>query len=169
MLRLARWEWFRLRRRGPFIALAALAYLVPGLVLCVTVALAVGWIEAFGDPGHFQAAAGSLAVVAPLLAIMLASLLHANDLQNGNCRMLTSRGDSRDSVLASKALLGVILLLGFHLSVLGPTTLIALGVEPHFSGWRTGLEGVRASFISSLLYLSLASCWPTGASPAPSP
>ena len=155
MFKLVRWEWFRLRRRGPFIVLAALAFLVPLLVLGVTIALASGWVDTFGSPAYFQAAAGSLSAVAPLLAIVLASLINATDLQNGTCRMLTARGDSRDSILAAKALLGVILLLGFHLAVLALAVVIALALEPHFKGWRTGLEAGAASFLSSLLYLSL--------------
>ena len=124
-------------------------------MLGVTIALATGWIGDFGSPGYFQAAAGSLSAVAPLLAIVLAAFIHAADLQNGACRMLTARGDSRDSVLAAKALLGIILLLAFHLTVLALAAVIALVLEPHFKGWRTGLEAGAASLVASLLYLSL--------------
>ena len=154
-LKLVQWEWFRLCRRGPFIALAALSFVVPILVLGVKIAQEQDWIINLGRSGYLEAVAGSTSFVAPLLAIVLASFIHAADLQNGNCRTLTSRGHSRDGILASKALLGVILLLGFHLSVLALAVITSIFLDPHFRGWQSGLETTAVSFLSALLYLSL--------------
>ncbi|MCY4365351.1 MAG: ABC transporter permease subunit [Chloroflexi bacterium] len=154
-LRLARWEWFRLHHRIPFLVLAGLAFVIPLLSLVVRAVQQTGWLPTLGDSGYFEVAAGSLAIVSPILAIVLSSFTHANDLQNGACRTLTARGASREAVIAAKSLVAAALLLGFHLIVLVAAFLFASALDPHFSGWQAGTGSVFASWMVSLLYLGL--------------
>ena len=89
ILRLARWEWFRLHHRAPFLVLASLAFAIPLLSLVAQAMQEAGWLPLLGGSGYFGAAAGSLVILAPILAIVLSSFTHASDLQNGACRTLT--------------------------------------------------------------------------------
>ena len=154
-LRLARWEWFRLHHRAPFLVLLGLAFLIPLLSLAGRAMQQAGWLPLLGDSGYFGAAAASLAVVAPVLAVVLSSFTHANDLQNGASRTLTGRGMSRECVIAAKSMLDAALLLGFHLLVLGAAAIFAITLDPHFAGWREATGSVFTSWLVSLLYLSL--------------
>lgn len=155
ILRLARWEWFRLHHRIPFLVLVGLAFVIPLLSLVFRAVQQAGWLPYFGDSGYFEAAAGSLAVVSPILAIVLSTFTHATDLQNGACRTLTGRGASRESVIAAKSLVAAALLLGFHLIVLAAAVPFAFTLGPHFAGWQEGSGAVFTSWLASLLYLAL--------------
>ena len=152
---LARWEWFRQSRKISVIVLHLLALLLAAVVLGVAAMNNVGWIPFPAELSYFQTAARFLATVTPLLAILLAALVHAVDLQGGNCRTLAARGASRISILASKALMSFVVLLVFHLIVLSLALLLALTISPHFEEWRAGLAGVGVSLLNSLLYLAL--------------
>ncbi|MDE2779949.1 MAG: ABC transporter permease subunit [Chloroflexota bacterium] len=154
-MRLARWEWFRLHHRGSFLLLASLAIAVPLLSLVVRAMQLAGWLPLLGGSGYFGAAAGSLLILSPILAIVLSSFTHASDLQTGSCRTLTARGASRESVIAAKSLVAAALLLGFHLLVLAAAAIFAGASGPHFAGWQDGTVSVLASWMVSLLYLAL--------------
>ena len=154
-LRLARWEWFRLHRSKPFVALLALSFLVPLLVLSVRIAQELGWIVPFIGSGYLELAAGSASIVSPLLAVVLASFTHASDLQNGNVRTLASHGAPREVVLAAKTLLAAALLLGFHLVLMVIAMAVSAFFPPHFEAWQDGLQAISVSFLGALLYLSL--------------
>ena len=161
IVNLVRWEWFRLRRRAGFLVLAILTLLVPGLLMVVAVVqnltkLVPGLIS--DEPlkfGYFDLAAGGLAVVTPVVAILLAALLHATDLQGGNCRTLAARGAARRNILAAKACTAALLLLAYHLIAYLLAGLPAAVLAPHFAGWDAGATDMAASFVNGLLYLSL--------------
>ncbi len=157
ILRLTRWEWFRLCRRVPFLILAALSLAVPVLVLILLAILTrqVDWISTLSGSGYIELAAGTASAVSPMLAVVLASFTHASDLQNGNMRTLTSRGASRAVVLAAKTLLAATLLLGFHLVLLAAAVAISAFLPPHFQAWREGLQAIGVSILTALLYLAL--------------
>ena len=155
ILRLARWEWFRLHHRAPFLVLASLAFAIPLLSLVAQAMQEAGWLPLLGGSGYFGAAAGSLVILAPILAIVLSSFTHASDLQNGACRTLTARGAPRESVIAAKTLVAAALLLGFHLLVLAAAVIFASASGLHFAGWQDGTVSVFASWVVSLLYLAL--------------
>ena len=152
---LAQWEWFRQSRKISVILLHSLALLLAVVVLGVAAMNNIGWIPFPVEVSYFQAASGFLSTVTPLLAILLAALIHAIDLQGGNCRTLAARGALRSSILASKAMLSTLVLLGFHLFVVALAFLLAMAIAPNFDDWRAGLTGVGASFLISLLYLAL--------------
>ncbi|MDE2843142.1 MAG: ABC transporter permease subunit [Chloroflexota bacterium] len=155
ILRLTRWEWFRMHHRAPFLVLAGMALAIPLFSLVVVAMQLAGWLTPLGSSGYFGAAAGSLSFLSPILAIVLSSYTHAWDLQNGTCRTLTARGASRESVIAAKSLAGAALLLGYHLLVLAAAVIFAGASGPHFAGWQDGTVSVLASWMVSLLYLAL--------------
>ena len=155
LLHLARWEWFRLRQRGGFVTLASLALLLAALLLAVAVAQNLwDWIPG-AELTYFRMAGGGLSAVTPFLAILLAVLVYAVDLQGGNCRTLAARGAHRGVILAGKALVSLIVLLAYHLATFLLACLPALLLEPGFSGWDEGLVGGAASLLNGLLYLAL--------------
>lgn len=155
ILNLSYWEWFRLRRRVGFLALAALAILATVLILAVAVAQNMWRVAPVGDLSFFSMVGSGLPGVAPLLAIILPVLVFASDLQNGNARALACRGDHRLRILTAKALLAAALLAAYHVLSYGLAILAALALDPHFEGWAAASGDVAASLLNSLLYLSL--------------
>ena len=165
IVNLARWEWFRLRRRTAFPVLYGLALLVPVAVLVVGVILNSLKLDFLGptngldggylEVGYFSLIVGSLGTVAPMLAVALAALLHAGDLQGGHCRTLAARGAPRSSILFAKLLTAALLLLAYHLLAYAMAGLTALAFPPNFDGWAAGLVDTATAFQNSLLYLAL--------------
>ncbi len=152
---LVRWEWFRLSRR-----VGALALLISALLPALPTVGIAAWLNSSASPfsesvSYFQAAAGLLFWVSPLLAVFLAALVHATDLQGGNCRTLTAWGAARDTVLSAKLLLCSLLLLVYHLIIMGIAVLAAVAVFPHFQDWGNGVIGAGVSLLASFLYLAL--------------
>ena len=154
-LQLARWEWFRLRRRVSFLILAALALAVPVFSLFVALVQNRRQFVPGVELGYFETAAGGVSAVAPALAIILAALAHAVDLQGGNSRTLAAWGAPRAGILAAKGLTAALLLLAYYLIALALAGLCALALAPHFEGWADGLTNAAAGFLIALLYLSL--------------
>ena len=155
VVRLAGWEWFRLRKRADFLTLAIIALVIAALSLAATAAQNVGWTPIPAEFQYPSVAAGVAGFITPLLAIILAALIHAGDLQHGNCRTLAGRGAPRAVILASKALAAAALLLAFHLC-LGLMALIPSAfLTPHFAGWPAGLPNLGVSLLNSLLYHAL--------------
>ena len=152
---LVRWEIFRLVRRAGLLVLASLVLLLGGAALTLALPQVLGAFPFPDKPGYFQAAAGTLASVAPLLAILLAALVHATDLQGGNCRTLAARGTSRTAILGAKFLTCSVALMAYYAAVLGMATLLALLFSPHFLEWREALAATGFAFLASLLYLAL--------------
>ncbi len=155
VINLAQWEWFRLRRRAGFLVLAVLALLIPVLVLAAGVYVNRNFEEFLQEVGYFELTSQGLLVITPVLAITLAALAHAVDLQGGNCRTLAARGASRVHILAAKGLTAGLVLLAYHLIAYALAALPALALAPHFEGWDTGIADTATAFLMSLLYLSL--------------
>lgn len=154
-LRLAVWEWYRLRRRVDFLVIMGVSLVIPALALGFTGFQHSDRMTTLFDTGFLEVAGGALSVVSPLLAIILAGLVHAADLQNGNVRTLVARGASRSMVLVSKALTTAAVLAGLHLAVCLAAFAFSTLLTPHLSGWEEGLKGIGASYLNSLLYLAL--------------
>ena len=155
LVKLVRWETFRLVRRVSVLVLLGLASLLAAAVIAVVVAQNQGVFPMPGELDYIGTAAGALGVIAPLLAVVLAGFIHGADLQGGNCRTLAGRGTPRATILAAKALTCSLALLVYHLVVLGLALLVAVVFSPHFQGWSEGLAGVGAAYLTSLLYLAL--------------
>ena len=146
ILRLTRWEWFRMHHRAPFLVLAGMALAIPLFSLVVVAMQLAGWLTPLGSSGYFGAAAGSLSFLSPILAIVLSSYTHAGDLQNGTCRTLTARGASRESVIAAKSLAGAALLLGYHLLVLAAAAHFRRRIGASLR-WLAGRDGFGISLL----------------------
>ncbi len=157
LLNLARWEWFRLRKRAAFPALFGLALLVPVVILGIGVILNSGFLTPLEEleVSYFAMMVGSLGAVTPALAVALAALLHAGELQGGHCRILAARGLPRSNILFAKLLTAALLLLAYHLLAYAMACLPALALAPHFDGWDAGLIDTATAFQNALLYLAL--------------
>ncbi len=155
MLTLVRGEWFRLRRRVGFWPLAAIAILVALLPLAIAVGQNRWAVFQNQEWGYFEAVPIGLMIFTPILTIVLAALVFATDLQNGNCRTLAARGAHRGSLLAAKALAAALVLLAYHLAAFLLAAVPALVSAPHFAGWDDGLTDIAASLLNGLLYLAL--------------
>ena len=149
---LVRWEIFRLVRRAGMLVLASLVLLLGGAALTLALPQVLGAFPFPDKPGYFQAAAGTLASVAPLLAILLAALVHATDLQGGNCRTLAARGTSRTAILGAKFLTCSVALMAYYAAVLGMATLLALLVFAPLPGVARspGRDRVRLPGVTTL-------------------
>ena len=154
-VRLAVWEWFRLRRRVDFLVIVGASLVIPVLALGFTGFQHSDRMTTLFDTGYLEVAGGALSFISPLLAIILAGLVHAADLQNGNVRTLVARGAPRSMILASKALTAATVLAGLHLAVCLTAFAFSALLIPQFSGWDEGLKGIGASYLNSLLYLAL--------------
>ena len=154
-VRLVVWEWFRLRRRVDFIVIVGVSLAIPVLALGFTGFQHSDRMTTLFDAGFLQVAGGALSVISPLLAIILAGLVHAADLQNGNVRTLVARGTPRSIILVSKALTTATVLAGLHLAVCLAAFAFSALLTPHLSGWEEGLKGIGSSYVNSLLYLAL--------------
>ena len=155
IVNLAKWEWFRLRRRTDFLVLGLLYLLIPVLTLAVIVWLNHSQIPAGLPPTYYAGATFVLSALTPALAIVLAAIIHAAELQGGNCRTLAARGAARMNILAAKALTAALILLAYHLTAYALAVLPALVWEPHFEGWAAGVTDTAAAYLNSLLYLAL--------------
>ena len=155
IVNLAQWEWFRLRRRVGFLILAILLLLIPVAVLAGVVFQNLKELVPGLEVAYFEPVAGALSAVTPVLAVILAALVFAVDLQGGNCRTLAARGAARMNILAAKALTAALVLLAYHLIAYMLAGLPALVFAPHFEGWDTGATNTATAFLNSLLYLSL--------------
>ena len=155
IVNLAQWEWFRLRRRVGFLILAILILLIPVAVLAGVAFQNLKELVPGLEVAYFEPAVGTLSAVTPVLAVILAALVFAVDLQGGNCRTLAARGASRINILAAKALTAALVLLAYHLIAYAMAGLFALALPPNFDGWDTGIANTAAAFLNSLLYLSL--------------
>ncbi len=155
LLTFTRWEWFRLRKRAGALALFSLAALLALAVLGFAVVLNRSEFFFSEAIGYFPVAAGTLSVIAPLLAIILAAFVHGMDLQGGSVRTLVARGNPRLVVLGSKALACALVLLAFHLLVALAAALLSVVPTVNLLDWRDGLTGMGASLLNSFLYLSL--------------
>ena len=91
-VRLSVWEWYRLRRRVEFLLIAGVCLIIPVLALGVAAFQHSDRMTTLFATGFLEVAGGALSVISPLLAIILASLVHAVDLQNGTIRTLAARG-----------------------------------------------------------------------------
>ena len=156
LLSLVRWEFFRQVRKSGFLVLYGIAALLAILVFAFGVILSEEVIPISFELSYFQLASGMLWAVSPVLAIVTVALVHAADLQGGYCRTLTARGVARDIILISKALLTLLLLLGFHLAALALALVLTVALSPNWDGSGTGLTSTGGSFLNSLLYAAFA-------------
>ncbi len=155
IINLAKWEWFRLRKQTDCPVLGILCLLIPVLVLAVSAWLNQSQLIMDLSINYFEAVTTVMSAITPALAIVLAAIVHAADLQGGNCRTLAARGNLRSSILAAKALTVALVLLAYHLIAYLMAGLPALVWEPRFEGWDTGIANAGAAYLNSLLYLAL--------------
>ncbi len=156
LISLVRWEYFRQARKPSFLVLYGLAILLAVLPLSFGVLQSLEVIPLPLTSGFLQLASGVLWVASPVLAVVTVAFVHASDLQGGYCRTLTAKGAARDTVLTSKALLTIILMLTFHLVVLALALVLTVALSAGWDGIGTDLASIGASFLNTLLYGAFA-------------
>lgn len=153
---LVRWEFFRQTRKTGFLVLYGLAMLLAVLTFSFGVLQSLEIIPFPLTSGYFPLASGVLWAVSPVVSIVTVAFVHAADLQGGNCRTLTARGINRDAIIVSKALLTLLMMFSFHLSVATLALLLTVAFSSDWDGSGGGLASIGTSFLNSLLYVAFA-------------